>query len=70
MQVEGSPLESFLIIGRISSEAILDAKRTINGRKICSRISISVEHLLLEAQLLAMKLAVWLLLLRNSLPTQ
>ncbi|KAF3329058.1 putative ABC1 protein [Carex littledalei] len=68
--VEGSPLESFLIIGRVSSEAVLDAKRMMNGTNIYSRISISIEHLLLKARLLTMKLAIWLLLLRNSLPTQ
>ncbi|KAJ4761376.1 Protein kinase superfamily protein [Rhynchospora pubera] len=66
--VEGSPLESFLIIGRVSSEAVLDAKRMINGSNISSRFRINIEHLFLEARLLAMKLAIWLLLLRNSLP--
>ncbi|KAJ3682659.1 hypothetical protein LUZ60_012886 [Juncus effusus] len=66
--VEGSPLESFLIIGRASSEAVLEAKCLKNNKAWSWSLSIFMDRLLLEARLLVMKLALYFLLFRKSLP--
>ncbi|XP_057980529.1 putative ABC1 protein At2g40090 isoform X2 [Malania oleifera] len=62
----GSSLETFLIIGKISSEAIVEAKR-LQSKSLLRRISIYLEEILLEARLFGMQIALWLLHLRRAL---
>lgn len=65
-QRQGSSLESFLIIGKVSSEAIIEAKR-LQARSIFSKMNVWFEELLLEARLWGMQLAIWLLQVRKLL---
>ncbi|MBA0662844.1 hypothetical protein Goklo_006913 [Gossypium klotzschianum] len=62
----GSSLETFLIIGRVSSEAVVEAKMT-QMKSLFSRIDIWFEEFLFEARLLALQIAFWLLRVRNAL---
>ncbi|XP_071929926.1 putative ABC1 protein At2g40090 isoform X2 [Coffea arabica] len=64
--MQGSSLESFLIIGRVSSEAVIESKLW-QKRSILSRIDVWLERILLEARLFGMHVALWLLLLRRAL---
>ncbi|OWM87429.1 putative ABC1 protein At2g40090 isoform X2 [Punica granatum] len=64
--LQGSSLETFVIIGKISSEAVLEAKM-MQRRSLLCLLSIWVEEALLEARLLGMKVALWLLQLRKAL---
>ncbi|PIA59399.1 hypothetical protein AQUCO_00400344v1 [Aquilegia coerulea] len=59
-------LEHFLIIGRISSEAILERKM-LQRKYFFSGLSIWLEEILLEARLLTMQIALWLLSWRRLL---
>ncbi|XP_039159587.1 putative ABC1 protein At2g40090 [Eucalyptus grandis] len=63
----GSSLETFLIIGKISSKAVLEAKK-YETRSLVRRLSVWLEEISVEARLLAMQLALWLLHLRKALP--
>uniref|UniRef100_A0A7N0TH43 ABC1 atypical kinase-like domain-containing protein n=2 Tax=Kalanchoe fedtschenkoi TaxID=63787 RepID=A0A7N0TH43_KALFE len=63
---QGSSLESFLIIGRVSSEAVIEAKR-LQARSIFERMSLWFEEMLVEARLWGMQLALWLLHIRKAL---
>ncbi|VFQ81156.1 unnamed protein product [Cuscuta campestris] len=62
---QGSSVETFFIIGRVSSEAVLESKLEKNS--LLSRINFRFRKLLLEARLCGMQLAVWLLQLRKLL---
>lgn len=64
--MQGSSLESFIIVGRISSEAVIESKLW-QRRSILSRIDVWLERILLEARLFGMHVASWLLLLRRAL---
>ncbi|PPR92730.1 hypothetical protein GOBAR_AA27933 [Gossypium barbadense] len=64
--LQGSSLETFLIIGRVSSEAVVEAKMT-QMKSLFSRIDIWFEEFLFEARLLALQIAFWLLRVRNAL---
>lgn len=68
VQLEGSSVETFLIIGKVSSEAVLEAK-LMERRSILTWLSVQIEELLLQARLLTMQLALWLLQLRRALST-
>ncbi|CAH9126429.1 unnamed protein product [Cuscuta epithymum] len=61
----GSSLETFLIIGKVSSEAVLES--TLEKSSLLSRINFRFQKLLLEARLYGMQLAVWLMQLRKLL---
>lgn len=65
-QLQGSSLETFLIIGRVSSEAVVEAKMT-QMKSLFSRIDIWFEEFLFKARLLALQMAFWLLRVRNAL---
>ncbi|KAK3407868.1 hypothetical protein EUGRSUZ_J00212 [Eucalyptus grandis] len=65
--LQGSSLETFLIIGKISSKAVLEAKK-YETRSLVRRLSVWLEEISVEARLLAMQLALWLLHLRKALP--
>ncbi|TYG65742.1 hypothetical protein ES288_D06G211300v1 [Gossypium darwinii] len=64
--LHGSSLETFLIIGRVSSEAVVEAKMT-QMKSLFSWIDIWFEEFLFEARLLALQIAFWLLRVRNAL---
>ncbi|CAI9091698.1 OLC1v1026791C3 [Oldenlandia corymbosa var. corymbosa] len=64
--IQESSLESFLIVGRVSSEAVIESKLW-QKRSILSRLDIWLERLLLETRLFGMHIALWLLLLRRAL---
>lgn len=64
--LQGSSLETFLIIGRVSSEAVVEAKM-MQMKSLFSRIDIWFEEFLFEARLLALQIAFWLLRVRNAL---
>ncbi|KAA3478265.1 ABC1 domain-containing protein [Gossypium australe] len=65
-RLQGSSLETFLIIGRVSSKAVVEAKMT-QMKSLFSRIDIWFEEFLFEARLLALQIAFWLLRVRNAL---
>lgn len=65
-QMEGSSLESFLIIGRVSSEAVIESK-LLRSRSFLSRVQVWFEEFLLEARLFGMQMALWLLKLQKTL---
>ncbi|XP_062212116.1 putative ABC1 protein At2g40090 [Phragmites australis] len=64
--VGGTSLESFMIIGRISSEAVLNAKR-MNRRSFLNKLMIWLEEVLLEARFFSLKLLLCFMQLRNLL---
>lgn len=63
---QGSSLETYLIIGRVSSEAVIESNLW-QQRSLLSRINVFWEKILLETRLLGMHIALWLLLVRNAL---
>jgi aarF domain-containing kinase len=64
--LERSSLESFLIIGRASSEAVIEAK-LLGSKSFLWRIIIWFEEVALEARLIGMHIALWLLQFRKAL---
>ncbi|OEL24599.1 putative ABC1 protein [Dichanthelium oligosanthes] len=65
--VGGTSLESFMIIGRVSSEAVLDDKR-ISRKSFLNRFMIWLEEVMLEARLFSLKLMLCFMQLRKLLP--
>ena len=65
-QLQGSSLETFLIIGKVSSEAVVEAKM-MQKKSLLSWLNIWVEELFLEVRLFAMQMALWLLQVRKAL---
>ncbi|XP_039831496.1 putative ABC1 protein At2g40090 isoform X2 [Panicum virgatum] len=66
--VGGTSLESFMIIGRVSSEAVLDAKR-MSKRSFLNRLMIWLEEVMLEARFFSLKLMLGFMQLRKLLPS-
>ncbi|KAK4760006.1 hypothetical protein SAY87_023137 [Trapa incisa] len=64
--LQGPSLETFFIIGKISSDAVIEAKM-MERRSFLSLLSIWVEEALVEARLFGMKLVLGLLKLRKGL---
>uniref|UniRef100_J3LRU8 ABC1 atypical kinase-like domain-containing protein n=1 Tax=Oryza brachyantha TaxID=4533 RepID=J3LRU8_ORYBR len=64
--VGGTSLESFVIIGRISSEAVLEAKRRSN-RSFLNKLIIWLEEILLEARFFSLKLVLCFMQLKKLL---
>ncbi|XP_019239792.1 PREDICTED: putative ABC1 protein At2g40090 [Nicotiana attenuata] len=64
--VQGPSLESFLIIGRVSSEAVLESMLS-QKRSLLSWINFWVQKILLEGRLCTMHIAVWLLQVQKAL---
>ncbi|KAM7499367.1 hypothetical protein LguiA_023781 [Lonicera macranthoides] len=64
--LQRSSLETFLIIGRVSSKAVIEAKLSRN-KSFLWRIIIWLEEISLEARLLGMHIALWLLQFRKAL---
>lgn len=65
-QMEGSSLETFLIIGRVSSEAVIESK-LLQSRSFLSRLHVWFEEFLLEARLFGLQIALWLLKIQKAL---
>ncbi|KAK4489268.1 hypothetical protein RD792_005065 [Penstemon davidsonii] len=61
--MQGSSLETFLIVGRVSSEAVIESK-LLQSKSFFSRVCVWFEELLLEARLFGMQIALWLLNLK------
>ncbi|KAF6147058.1 hypothetical protein GIB67_036777 [Kingdonia uniflora] len=64
--LKGSSPQSFLIIGRVSAEAVIEAKR-LQTKSFFSRLSIWLEEISVEARFLTMQIALWLLQFRKAL---
>ncbi|XP_010517404.1 PREDICTED: putative ABC1 protein At2g40090 [Camelina sativa] len=64
--MQGSSLESFLIIGKVSSQAVLEAKRS-EKKSLMKWLKIWLEGFSVEARLWVMQFALWLLQVRKSL---
>ncbi|RWR88123.1 putative ATATH9 [Cinnamomum micranthum f. kanehirae] len=64
--LQGSSLDTFLIVGRVSSEAIVEMKMS-QKKSVLSALCIWLEEILLEARFLGMQIALWLLELRKAL---
>ncbi|KAI4372936.1 hypothetical protein MLD38_011115 [Melastoma candidum] len=64
--VQGSSLETYFIIGKISSEAVLEMNR-LDARSLVGRLGVWLEEMQLEARLFLMQLALWLLRFRRAL---
>lgn len=58
--LDGSSLDTFLIIGRVSSEAIIEAK-LLQKKSMLTWLTVWVEGIILRARLLGMHIAIWLL---------
>ncbi|XP_052199114.1 putative ABC1 protein At2g40090 isoform X1 [Diospyros lotus] len=63
--LKGSSLETFLIIGKVSSKAVMEAK-FLQNKSVLSRISLWLDELLLEVRLIGMQMALWLLQVRAA----
>ncbi|XP_041990359.1 putative ABC1 protein At2g40090 [Salvia splendens] len=64
--MEGSSVETFLIVGRVSSEAVIESKY-LHSKSILSRLHVWFEEFLSEARLLGLQFAVWLLKFQKAL---
>ncbi|KAJ8764173.1 hypothetical protein K2173_005093 [Erythroxylum novogranatense] len=64
--MQGSSLETFFIIGKVSSEAVVEAKRS-ERKSVLGRLDVWLEEILLEVRLVGMQIALWLLQLRRAL---
>ncbi|KAL8051323.1 hypothetical protein ABFS82_06G138100 [Erythranthe guttata] len=64
--MEGSSLETFLIVGRVSSEAVIES-RLLRSRSVLSRFRVWFEECMLDARLFGMQFALWLLKIQKAL---
>ncbi|XP_030491249.2 putative ABC1 protein At2g40090 isoform X1 [Cannabis sativa] len=64
--LQESSLETFLIIGRISSEAVIEAK-LLESKSLLVRLNVWIDEILLDARLFGMQVALWLLQLKRAL---
>lgn len=62
--LQGSSMETYLIIGKVSSEAVIEAK-LLHRKSILTWITVWWEETLLKARLLGMQLGLWLLQLQK-----
>lgn len=59
-------MESFIIIGRVSSEALIEEK-LLNANSVFRLVSVWMEEISLEARFFIMQLALWMLQFRRAL---
>jgi len=59
-------LETFFIIGKISSEAVIEAKM-LQSKSLLTWLNVKLEEILLEVRLWGMQVALWVLQLRKAL---
>lgn len=65
-QLQGSSMDTFLIVGRVSSEALMEAK-LLQRKSFLTWLNVWLDEILLEARLFAMQVALWLLRSRKVL---
>lgn len=65
-QLQGSSLETFFIIGKVSSEAVIEAKM-LKSKSLLTWLNVKLDKILLEVRLWGMQVALWLLQLRKAL---
>ncbi|KAG0481772.1 hypothetical protein HPP92_012240 [Vanilla planifolia] len=68
--LQGSSLETFLIIGRVSSQAVVEAKTMSKSCSFLSSFSIRLEQILLDARFLSIRIALWLMQLKSCFLTE
>ncbi|KAJ8443901.1 LOW QUALITY PROTEIN: hypothetical protein Cgig2_032725 [Carnegiea gigantea] len=66
LRLQGSSMKTYLIIGKVSPEAVIEAKLQ-QGKSILGWIGVRWEEILLNARLLAMQVALWFLHLQEVL---
>ncbi|KAG4975233.1 hypothetical protein JHK87_032054 [Glycine soja] len=64
--LQGSSLETFFVIGKVSSEAVIEAKM-LQSKSLLTWLNVKLDKILLEVRLWGMQVALWLLQLRKSL---
>ncbi|XP_014495151.1 putative ABC1 protein At2g40090 isoform X1 [Vigna radiata var. radiata] len=64
--LQGSSLETFFIIGKVSSEAVIEAKM-LKSKSLLTWLNVKLDKILLEVRLWGMQVALWLLQLRKAL---
>ncbi|KAK7379366.1 hypothetical protein VNO80_04824 [Phaseolus coccineus] len=64
--LQGSSLETFFIIGKVSSEAVIEAKM-LQSKSILTWLNVKLDKILLEVRLWGMQMALWVLQLRKAL---
>ncbi|XP_021732460.1 putative ABC1 protein At2g40090 [Chenopodium quinoa] len=64
--LQGSSLDTFLIIGRVSSEAVIQAK-LMKKKSLITWLIVWLEGIILRARLLGMHFGIWLLHFQNIL---
>ncbi|KNA20770.1 hypothetical protein SOVF_049380 [Spinacia oleracea] len=64
--LQGSSLETFLIIGRVSSEAVIEAK-LLKKKSLLTWLTVWLEGIILRARLLGMHFGIWLLQVQKFL---
>ncbi|KAH9613691.1 hypothetical protein KSS87_015957 [Heliosperma pusillum] len=64
--LQRSSLDTFLIIGKVSSEAVIEAK-LFKKSSFLTRITVWLEMIILKARLMGMHIAIWMLELQKSL---
>ncbi|XP_057429166.1 putative ABC1 protein At2g40090 isoform X2 [Lotus japonicus] len=62
----GSSLETFFVIGKVSSEAVIEAKMA-QSKSLVTWFSVRLDKILMEIRLWGMQMAWWLLQLRKTL---
>ena len=65
-QLQGSSLDTFFIIGRVSSEAVIQAKLS-KKKSLLARLTAWLEEIILRARLLGMHIGIWLLHIQKLL---
>ncbi|GMH04202.1 hypothetical protein Nepgr_006041 [Nepenthes gracilis] len=64
--LQGSSLETFFIIGKVSSEAIIEAKMS-QRKSVLGWICLWLEEMMLEARFFGLQLVLWLMQMRKAL---
>ncbi|XP_057523186.1 putative ABC1 protein At2g40090 [Amaranthus tricolor] len=64
--LQGSSLDTFFIIGRVSSEAVIQAKLS-KKKSLLARLTAWLEEIILRARLLGMHIGIWLLHIQKLL---
>lgn len=65
-QLQGSSLETYYIIGKVSSKAVIEAKMS-QSKSLLTWLSVLLDDIRLEVRLWAMQMALWLLQVRRAL---
>ncbi|RDX60785.1 putative ABC1 protein, partial [Mucuna pruriens] len=64
--IQGSSLETFFIIGKVSSEAVIEAKM-LQSKSLLTWLNVKLDKIFLEVRFWGMQAALWLLQLRKTL---